>query len=207
MPSHEGEKVPDTHTPEQLRWNRISTFTEGAKVFVGGLLKKQNDRLNFVNSKGKPLMVIFYNCPDAELAEGIIRCSRMRNEYLNSLTPISLAIGMFTLIYIASEFLYRPAFRLTAITALVAIFVPILPMIPPGLLFTVLYRRLTWKARKLRINRDLASFDLLPGSSPNTARRYAIRAYAAETLAWLILLFGIGINIIFIILLFRVISF
>lgn len=222
-------------------------------------------------------MVIFYNCPDTELTNGIIRAARTRNEYWNSFTPISLAVGALALIYTAASFLNRPAFRLTVITALIAIFVPILPVFPPGFLLTVLYRRMTWQARRYRAFRDIArlplrylppnqensvlntgeiygfkiinsippeaaqgtipflipeftrerkksklyffgvlkpqadneklpeksidpfvSYGILPGSPEKLMRRYAIMAYTLEALAWIILLIGIAINIIFI---------
>jgi len=281
LPVHDGEGIPEA--PEQIRWNRVSTLTEGAKVFIGGQLKTQNNRLSFCTTKEKPLMVLFYNCPDSELTGAIIRAARTRNEYWNSLTPVSIVIGALTLVYMAASFLNRPAFRLTVISTLVAIFVPVLPVVPPGILFTVLYRRLTWHARNFRAYWDLArlplrhlppdrqsallstgekygylilnslpdaipwlipeiqkkvsknnlyffgildagaagaisgeepvlpqrskdpfvSFGILPADPANLARRYAIRAYTLEALAWFILLLGIGMNIVFIILILQ----
>jgi len=158
LPVHDGEGIPEA--PEQIRWNRVSTITEGAKVFIGGQIKTRNNRLSFCPAKENPLMVIFYNCPDTELTGGIIRAARTRNEYWNSLTPISIVIGALALVYMAASFLGRPAFRLTVISALVAIFVPVLPVIPPGILFTVLYRRMTWHARNFRAYRDIARLPL-----------------------------------------------
>jgi hypothetical protein len=216
-------------------------------------------------------MVIFYNCPDEELTNAIIHAARTRNEYWNSFTPVSLVLGALALIYFASTFLNRPAFRLTVITSLIAIFVPILPMLPPGLLFTFLYRRMTWHARKLRAWWDIirlpliylqsgkesavlstgekygfvkikslppnenvqiprlipenaagaekgdlyifgvlgsnlpekskdpfVSFGLLPADPAFLAKRYATIAYTTEVIAWIVMLLGIAINIIFI---------
>jgi len=277
LPVDEGEGVPEA--PEQIRWNRVSTLTEGAKVFIGGQIKTRNNRLGFCSTKEKPLTVLFYNCPDTELTGIIIRAARTRNEYWNSLTPISIAIGALALVYMAASYLGRPAFRLTVISALVALFVPVFPIIPPGILFTVLYRRMTWHARKFRAYWDLArlplryllpeyperqsavlctgekygyvklnslpereaipwlipenqkpgrksklyffgalasqtgeefllpqrskdpfvSFGILSADPAHLARRYAIKAYTLEALAWFILLLGIGINVIFII--------
>jgi hypothetical protein len=271
LPVYEGEGIPEA--PEPIRWNRVSTLSEGAKVFLGGVLKTHNNRLNFISTKERPLMVVFYNCPDDELTDAITRASRTRNEYWNTITPISLVAGALALIYIASLFLNRPAFRLTVITSLIAIFVPILPMLPPGILLTLLYRRMTWHARKLRAFWDLSrlplrylqegqenavlstgekygfvkisplppdehrqipwlvpessiksekhelyyfgvlqedgslpvkskdpfvSFGLLPANPAELAKRYAIKSYTTEVIAWLFLLLGIGINIVFI---------
>jgi hypothetical protein len=283
LPIHEGEGIPEA--PEQIRWNRVSTLTERAKVFIGGQLKMHNNRLNFSSTKEKPLMVIFYNCPDAALTGGIIRAARTRNEYWNTITPISLVIGALALLYIAVSFLNRPAFRLNVIISLVAVFIPILPMFPPGFLLTVLYRRMTWHARRFRAFWDIVrlpmrymlngkdtynlttgetygfvktgsipgeteekipfllpeygkhekknqwrlygvidktaplplkskdpfvSYGLLPDSPQRLARYYAIKAYTTEALAWLILLSGIAINIIFIFMilsLFQIVQF
>jgi len=269
LPIHNGDGVPDA--PEQIHWDRISAFNEGVKVFIGGQIEMKDNRLSFLSTKENPLMVIFYNCPDSKLTEEIIRSARTRNEYWNSITPISLVIGAMALVYIAFTFLNRPAFRMTVITALVAIFTPIMPMLPPGFLLTVLYRRMTWNARKLRAYKDMArlplrylqqddensvlstgetygykkfdslpaeaeqagfpfltpdreeknpqwylfgildsstlpskskdpfvSFGILPSSPQLLSRRYAVKAYTLEIFAWILLLIGICINIIFI---------
>jgi hypothetical protein len=197
LPKHEGD---DVTAPDQIRWDRVSTLTEGVKVFIGGQIKLQDNRLNFVTTKEKPLVVIFYNCPDDALTGEIIRCARTKNEYWNSVTPISLVIGALSLIYIAASLLDRPAFRQTVIASLVAVFVPFLPLIPPGFLFTALYRRLTWQARKLRETWDLVSYGILQAEDSLSARHYAVKAYATEAFAWFFMLTGIALNIVFIML-------
>jgi len=208
LPIHDGEGFPEA--PQEIRWNRVSTITEGAKVFIAGCIKTKDDRLSFVSAKEQPLMVIFYDCPDDELAQIIIQAARTRNEYWNSITPVSIAIGALTLIYIAATYLGRPAFRLTVICALSAVFIPILPLLPPGILFTSLYRRLSWDSRKLRADYDLARFGLMPIPSDKPVNSFVLRAYALELLAWALMLASVIVNIIFIFLLlylFKVISF
>ena len=195
LPLHEG---PEPEAPEQIRWNHVSTLTEGAKVFIGGQLKIQNKRLSFCSTKENPLMVIFYNCADNDLPREIISGARTRGEYWNSFTPISLVIGVLSLIYIASSLLERPAFHLTVICALVAVFIPILPVLPPGLLLTALHRRLAIDVRKLKAEHNLTHFGLLHDSKQQTAPHYAINTYILEVFAWLMLLAGICINVAFI---------
>ncbi|MDR0323843.1 MAG: hypothetical protein LBI12_05280, partial [Treponema sp.] len=138
LPKHEENEIPET--PEQIRWNRVSTLTEGVKVFIGGMVDKQNNRFSFTSTKENPLIVIFYNCHETELTSRIIQAARVRNEYWNSLTPASLVIGILSLVFVAASLLNRPAFRLNVISTLVAVFIPILPFIPPGLLLTNLHR-------------------------------------------------------------------
>lgn len=197
LPKHEGNEIPEP--PEQIRWDRVSTLSEGVKVFIGGQIMTHNNRLSFNSTKENPLIVIFYNCPESELTNEIILSARARNEYWNNFTPASLVIGASALIYIAASLLNRPAFRLNVIAALIAIFVPILPFIPPGLLFTALYRRITWHTGKQRAYRDLAK---IPGGDPKQrfSIRYAIKAYILEAAAWLILILGISVNVVFIML-------
>ncbi|MCL2067404.1 MAG: hypothetical protein FWG99_08070 [Treponema sp.] len=265
---------PGAEAPERIRWDRVSTLTEGARVFVGGYMKNLNNRWSFTSAKEMPLMVIFYDCPDNTLPERIMRAWRHRNEYWNPVTPFSLIIGALSLLYMAYSFLNRPAFRFTVIGSLIALFIPILPMIPPGLIFMVLYRQLSWRARKLRVYSDIAAlplrhltsgldscllkdgekygcvkydslpaegsegqipllipelskegqslqwygfgamressslpenpsdpfvcFGILPGNPKDLTRRYAIRAYTLEVLAWVLLIFGIALNLFFI---------
>jgi len=193
LPMHEGTTLPEP--PKLIKWNRGSILTEGVKVFIGGQVKKENNRLNFVSGKENPLIVIFYNCPENELLKTVILASRTHNDYWNTLTPVSLLIGAFSLIFIAASLLNRPAFRFHVISAIVAVFVPILPVIPPGLLFSAAFRRLTWHARKLRAYRDLARIGI---SSEYFVKPDSIKAYVLEAAAWLILTAGVVVNVFFV---------
>jgi hypothetical protein len=151
---------PGEETPEKIRWERISALAEGAKVFVGGTLVCRDGRRSFVSTKENPLMVIFYDGPDLSLTARVIRAGRHRGEYWNGLTPYALAIGAISLIVLAVFFLFRPAYRLTVIISVFALFIPLYPILPPGLLFTVMYRRLAWRSRILRAYGDLARLPL-----------------------------------------------
>jgi hypothetical protein len=181
LPMQKSESIsevfdPGEETPERIRWERVSALTEGARVFAGGLLVDQNGRRSFVSAKKKPLMVIFYDGPDHSLATRAIRAGRYRGEYWNTITPYSLVVGALCQILMAVAFLSRPAFRLTVIVSIIALFVPLYPMIPPGLLFTVMYRRLAWRSRILRAYRDLARLPLRylsPHKNKNSSGNFA----------------------------------
>ena len=181
---------PGEEAPEKIRWDRISALTEGARVFVGGLLACHEGRWDFVSTKKNPLMVIFHDGPDESLAGKVICAGRHRGDYWNAITPYSLVLGALCLIMIAVQFIPRPAFRMTVIVSFIALFIPLYPVIPPGLLFTVIHRRLTWRSRMLRINSDIAQTQI-------AAKRCKGLAYTLEILAWLVLLTGIGLNIFF----------
>jgi hypothetical protein len=165
LPMPKGETVPDVlypdeEAPERIRWDRVSTLTEGARVFVGGLLKPLDNRMTFVSTKENPLLIIFYDGPDRSLPNGVIRAGQYKNEYWNRLTPYGLILGAFSLIIIAFLFFSRPAFRLTAITAFIALFIPLYPLLPPGMLLTSLYRRLGRQAGIYRFCRELLRLPL-----------------------------------------------
>jgi hypothetical protein len=163
--SKEGRSIPEVfdpgeETPERIRWERVSALAEGAKVFIGGLLVCKDGRRSFVSSKENPLMVIFYDGPDSSLTARAIRAGRHRGEYWNGVTPYALALGAICLIIMDILFLFRPAYRLTVITSVFALFIPLYPILPPGLMFTFVYRRLAWRSRILRAYRDLARLPL-----------------------------------------------
>jgi len=208
LPENEGDEEPNA--PSQIRWNRVSALSEGVKVFVAGVIKTRDNRQSFSSTRENPLTVIFYSCPDDELTEEIIRAARIKGEYWNSLTPASIVIGALSLIVIASLYLGRPAFHLAVISSLIAVFIPVYPILPPGFLLTLIYQRVSRNARKTRIKCDFALFDLIPGETKESVKHYAVKAYSLEVIAWIIMLAGIAINIVFIFLilsLFQVVSF
>ncbi|MDR0409395.1 MAG: hypothetical protein LBH18_03255, partial [Spirochaetaceae bacterium] len=143
----------------RLSWNKISALTAGAKVFIGGVLKMVNGQQTFISSKKHPLLIIFYECSERTLGAGVVRAGRYRTEYWNSVTPYAIIGGVFSLIWIAQLFFARPAYRSIVLSAITAIFAPLFPMLPPGLILTIFYRRLWWRACLYRVFRDLA---LLP---------------------------------------------
>lgn len=151
---------PGQEAPRRIRWSQVSSLTEGAKVFVGGSLQSIDGRWAFAAAREHPLLVIFYEGPDQSLAFRTIRAGRHRNEYWNPVTPYAIALGAFFQLFMAVSFLPRPAFQLTALTAFIAVFTPLFPLIPPGILLTTLYRRLWWQARIFRAYRDLARLPL-----------------------------------------------
>jgi hypothetical protein len=160
LPNIETEGVPAAfdpgeEAPEQIRPDRISALTGGVKVFAGGVLGLREGRRIFVSTAARPLMVVFYEGPDRSLTLRTIRAGRHRNEFFNFVTPYSFIAGAFSEIIMAVSLYSRPAYRLTLISAIIALFTPLFPWLPPGVFFTIVYRRLWWKARIFRAYRDL----------------------------------------------------
>ncbi|MDR3303501.1 MAG: hypothetical protein LBS86_03730, partial [Treponema sp.] len=160
LTEQEGREDQSTLIPQRIRWDRVSTLTEGARVFVGGMLALRDDRLMFVATRENPLILIFYDGDDRSLTIRAIRAGRHKNEYWNRVTPYAFILGVFTQLIIALSFLARPAFRFTAVAACIALFIPLFPVVPPGVLFTVVYQRLWRRARRFRAYRDIARLPL-----------------------------------------------
>jgi hypothetical protein len=157
--------------PERIRLERLSSLHEGAKVYIGGVLDIKNDRLTFLSTKENPLLIIFYDGSRRNLSIRIIRAGRQSNEYWNALTPYSLAFGAFLELLFAFSFIARPAYQLTLIVAILAMFGPLFPLVPPGIIFTTLYSRMWRKARMFRSYRDVFRLPLKylpPGKSQGT---------------------------------------
>ena len=150
---------PSGRVPEKIRWEKVSTLTENAKVYVGGDLLYKDGQWVFASTKENPLVILFYDGSDQALASYAMYVCRPRNEYWNALTPYSLVIGALGQLLIAVLFLSSPnpdnKFNLTRIVSIIALFIPLYPILPPGLLFSVVYRRFAWQARKLRAYCDL----------------------------------------------------
>jgi hypothetical protein len=157
---------PSEQSFQRLRWDRVEALTGEARVFVGGPLVLRDGRWIFAAAPGAPLQVIFYTGSDRAMAAHAAWAGRRHSDYWNTATPYALILGALCLIAMAVTFLPRPAFRLTAVTAFTAAFVPLFPLVPPGLLFTIAYRRLRRQGRIFQACSDLARLPLVYFSGP-----------------------------------------
>jgi hypothetical protein len=146
--------------PHRLNWNRISALTAGAKVFIGGALRQVDGQTVFTALKGHPLLVIFYECSERALGAGVLRAGRYRNEYWNQVTPYALVGGFFSLVWIALTFFARPVYRTVVLSATAALFGPLVPFLPPGLVFTLFYRHLWQHSCLYKVFRDAVTLPL-----------------------------------------------
>ncbi len=143
------------NSPRKTYWNRVFSLPEGTSFFVAGQLVHRNGRTFFTKTKETPLTVVIYDCEDSEFYSNAVLSGRQRNEYWNAFTPGSLTIGSFTLFIYFYLLIQLPYMRFTAVTALTFSLVPVMPFLPPGLLFYYIYRNYWKRARILRAERDL----------------------------------------------------
>ncbi|GMO24316.1 MAG: hypothetical protein Ta2B_03670 [Termitinemataceae bacterium] len=186
---------------QNMRWNKISTLTTGAKVFIGGLMCNVNGRKIFCSTKSKKLIIIFYECSFDTLNNAVLCAGRTKSGYFNPLTPYSLSAGIFFMLYIVQNYYTRPAYRLTVLGAILAMFSPLFPALPPGIIFTYLHTRARAAANLLRITSDAAkqNYDVcLPQSSEyQLTKNNSTKALLFETLAWSLLAAAIAVNLFF----------
>jgi hypothetical protein len=191
----------DNSTPliENIRWNKLSLLTAGSTVFIGGLLEDRGGRKTFVSDKKHPLIIIFYECSPQNLAFSVMCSGRIKSEYFNPITPYALIVGIFSMIYIAQNFYMRPAYRLTVLGAVIAMFSPLFPALPPGLVFTILQKRVRLHASFIKIRRDIDLSKTNERCKPHTAAycHATFKAVLFESLAWFLQISGIVLNVFF----------
>ena len=148
------EALPD-EMPQQLPWNRVFSLPEGTPVYISGPLFLSHGQAIFRSTKESELTVVIYDGDAGSLLRRSIWGGRQRNEYWNSFTPASLIAGSLALLFIAYNFLRAGAAPVPAALALGLSTTPVLPFMPPGLPFYLLYRHLWKKGRLCRAERDI----------------------------------------------------
>lgn len=167
LPAAEDESPGETERePRLIKWKEVSALSEGVSVFVGGRARAVGGRLRFADERDAPLLVILYDGSERSMVFRAVRAGRQTNEYWNSITPYALAAGVFCQCLVALSFSSRPAFGAVVSAALAAATVPLLPLIPPGLLLLAAYKRLWTQARRMRSLRDIARLPLKHAGSP-----------------------------------------
>lgn len=154
-PSFTGDEIPTS-----ISWSRISTLSEGTKVYIAGPLRRVGGRHIFHAAPPNKLLVVFYDGENRHLLRRVIWNSRHRNEYWNQFTPVALGLGVLAEMFFTYYFLNTVQLRIPSILAIAATLVPILPFLPPGILFFLVYRWLWGRARFLRAERDLLRLPL-----------------------------------------------
>ncbi len=143
---------------QRLSWKHVPLVLEGTKIFVGGPYCHKNGRNLFCSTKEQPLVVILFEGGEQHLVYRVIAAARQSNEYWNALTPYSLALGVVSELLIAAFYSGRPALRMTVLAALTGGFIPLMPLLPPGVLLTSFYRRWWRRGKRYRIYRDLLEY-------------------------------------------------
>ena len=148
------ELLPD-EVPLIQKYGQVVLLPLGTKIYLAGKISWENNAPVFRSSADHPLFILVFKGKVSTLLRRAIWCGRQRNEFWNALTPPSLIAGTLGLVLL-SYFLAvsgMPA-RLTVVMVLCSL-IPILILLPPGIIFYWMYRRLWGSARSMRAERDL----------------------------------------------------
>jgi hypothetical protein len=145
---------------QSIPWKNISSLAAGTQVFIAGPLIIENGRGIFHFKQSKPLLVIIFDVDKSTLLKRSIRTGRQKNEYWNQFTLISLIIGFFAMLSLSFIFSTYPALSIPTLISFSLSLFPIIPLLPPGVIFFLLYRYFWRKARTLREERDLLKIPL-----------------------------------------------
>lgn len=154
------EKKMNSQMPTKLRWNRVFSIAEGTDVYICGNISESNGRLQFQGSRKEPLTVILYDGEKKTLLERSISCGRQKNEYWNFLTPWSVAIGGILSLVLLNMMIQANVNVQFLIGGIIVAALPIIPFLPPGLFFFLLYTVLWRRGRYCRADRDLLALPL-----------------------------------------------
>jgi hypothetical protein len=161
-----------------LPWSRIFSLPEGTPVFLGGTLFAEEGRGVFRDQAKSPLLVVIHDCARESIVARAIGSGRQRNEYMNTFTLPSVAIGSLSLLLLGFSLLTgHTEARGIALLALTVGLAPVSPFLPPGFPFYFAYRSFWKRSRVMRAQRDVVRLPLRyfpDGESGRVARREAL---------------------------------
>lgn len=146
--------------PQRVPWDKVFSLHEGASVFISGTLYIENGRGIFRPNETDDLQVVIYDGPSTRFLRRALWSGRQRNEYWNSFTPGSLAAGALAFLALSYFVLKFPLLRYHSIVSVTFSLVPILPFLPPGILFFLFYRQFWKDAWFFRAERDILLLSL-----------------------------------------------
>jgi hypothetical protein len=180
-------------TIERLRWKRLPSIGNGARVFVAGEARLRDGRL-IIGSGGKDApLVVLHDGDDDGLVKRAVRSGRHDNEYWNPVTQISIALGVAAMSIIVSTMLPSAVPSLIVALTLSLAFSPILPLLPPGVIGFHLYRTFWKRARYCRSRRDIERLD---GDPRGIAASWRLKAYGATAASVAAFAAALAVNLI-----------
>lgn len=150
----------NTQIPARLHWNSVMSLPEGTDVYICGDVKEEEGRAVFSGSRKEPLTVIFYDGEKGSLLERSISWGRQKNEYWNFMTPWSIAIGGILSLVLLNMMIRARVSTDVLMGGIIVASLPVIPFIPPGLIFFYFYNSFWKKGRLCRSDRDLLTLPL-----------------------------------------------
>jgi hypothetical protein len=161
---------------ERRKWSTLPSIGPGARAFVAGEARLSRGRFVMGGADIAAPLVLIHDGDDEDIITRAIWAGRHENEYWNPVTQVSLAIGVALMAAIVSLSLTARTPSLISALTLSLAFSPALPLLPPGVVGFLAYRRFWKQARYCRAKRDIDSLDKGKTAS---ARAWRIRAETA----------------------------
>ncbi len=146
-----GEPGSVSRTP----WRSVTSLAEGTRMQAAGYLVLEGGKPVFVEAPGESLLAVSYDCEESELVSRLVSGGRAANEYWTALSQLSFALGIVATSAVLVLSWRQIRFPTVRAMTFLAGMLPVLPFIPPGLFFFLLYRLLWRKALAYRVSRDL----------------------------------------------------
>ncbi len=196
-------------SPRSLSWKQMTTLQEGSRVYLIGFLERRDGILRMYGSRDVPLLAILHEGDD--IIPRAVWSGRQKNEYWNALTPWALLAGSLALFIMASAVFRTHQASLSARLLLLMALFPVMPFLPPGVIFFLIYLSNWRRARFLRAERDLLGLNAyiragdatvyladwgrdLPSDTVPLIRSCRQRALISEMVAGLVFILGFTIN-------------
>lgn len=185
---------------ERRKWSSLPSIGPGARAFVAGEARLDGGRFVMGGSEAAAPLVMIHDGDDEDIITRAIWAGRHENEYWNPVTQVSLALGVASMAAIVSLALSaRTPSLIDAITLSLA-FSPVLPLLPPGVLGFLAYRRFWKQARYFRAKRDIDSLDK---DRTEGARAWRIRARTATIASAVSFAGALAVNALIVVALLR----
>ncbi len=176
-----GFKEYPVQPPRRVLWEKISSLPEYTQIFISGELYWEDKHGVFANTSDNPLLVIIYEGEKSNLLIRATWSGRQKNEYWNPFTPGSLALGSFSLFIYFYVLLSFPQLLFPAVIALSLSLLPVIPFLPPAVIFYYYYRQFWKKGRVLRAQRDLIRVPLIHFDENRSSLQQSTKLKTGET--------------------------
>ncbi len=144
---------------ERRKWSGLPSIGPGARAFVAGEARLAGGRLVMGGAGAAEPFVLIHDGDDEGIVARAIWAGRHENEYWNPITQVSLALGVASMAGIVSLALSVRTPSLIAALTLSLAFSPTLPLLPPGVIGFLAYRRFWKQALYFRAKRDIESLE------------------------------------------------
>lgn len=139
--------------PRRRTWRQVTSLPEGTRIYLDGSLERRGNMMVFHGSKEDPLLAILHE--GEFVIPRAVWSGRHKNEYWNLFTPWALLLGSLSLFILATAAFRSPYPRDTARLLLAGALGPLVPLMPPGVVFFLGYLTTWRRGRFLRAERDL----------------------------------------------------